>query len=122
MVWNFGRTFRKILDRFRYIAVSKTTTIYIKLARSAIIFILPDRNTSKMTFKKIGILLFVVAIASCIERNRMLQTNGFSDPFCAIFDQQTGDCVACICRGYFDKNRQCRVVSDLCQTWNINTG
>lgn len=71
-------------------------------------------------------LLILVAVLLVINSEsimpRILQRGAFSDPLCAIFDQQTGDCVACICRGYFDKNRVCRSVSDLCQTWNINSG
>jgi len=52
----------------------------------------------------------------------MLQTDGFNDPFCAVFDQKSGDCISCICRGYFDSNGRCKAIDDLCQTWNINTG
>lgn len=75
-----------------------------------------------MKLTNIGLIFVLVIAINCWDKARMLQSDGFSDPFCAIFDQQSGDCVACICRGYFDKNRQCRAVSDLCQTWNINTG
>ncbi len=75
-----------------------------------------------MIFKKIGILFVILIAAKCTYINRMLETDGFSDPFCAIFDQKTGECQACICRGYFDKNRRCQPVDDLCQSWNINTG
>lgn len=60
-----------------------------------------------MVFKKIGILFLILAVARSSYISRMLQTDGFSDPFCAIFDQQTGECQACICRAYFDRNRRC---------------
>jgi hypothetical protein len=75
-----------------------------------------------MILKQIGFIFVILMVVNCSDKARMLTSDGFLDPFCAVFDQQTGDCVACICRGYFDKNRQCHTVSDLCQTWNINNG
>ena len=75
-----------------------------------------------MLVKNITLLFILLGVATCWSGKRMLQTDGFSDPLCAIFDQKSGDCISCICRGYFDNNRRCRAVDNLCQTWNINTG
>lgn len=75
-----------------------------------------------MVGRNIVVLLVLVGVAVCWSGNRMLQKDGFSDPMCVEVDKQSGDCVSCICRAFFDKNRRCKAVSDLCQTWNINTG
>ncbi len=64
----------------------------------------------------------MLVVANSWPNKRMLQTDGFSDPLCAVFDQQTGDCLGCSCRSIFDKDRICRSVNDLCRTWNINNG
>ena len=75
-----------------------------------------------MLVKNITVFFILLGIATCWSGTRMLQTDGFNDPFCAVFDQKSGDCISCICRGYFDSNGRCKAINDLCQTWNINTG
>ena len=66
-------------------------------------------------------VLFFLVLTCCKNNDRMLQKDS-NDPLCRIVDKKTGDCDACICRAYFDENRRCRAVSDLCKTWNINVG
>lgn len=75
-----------------------------------------------MSVKNFTLFFILLGVATCWSGTRMLQTDGFDDPLCAVFDQKSGDCVSCICRGYFDSNHRCKAINDLCQTWNINTG
>lgn len=119
----YSNFLKKILMLARFISVSDLNDINIRSERNGIIInFKEEKNNLQMSLKKIGIIFVILVMASCWSTKRMLQKDGFSDPLCAVYDQNTGDCISCICRAFFDKNRQCKPVSDLCQSWNINTG
>ena len=40
-----------------------------------------------MLVKNITLLFILLGVATCWSGTRMLQTDGFSDPLCAVFDQ-----------------------------------
>ena len=67
------------------------------------------------------ILLVSIAYSSQLRASN-LRNLAWDDPFCNTWVDNGTKCTECSCHYYFNIDRKCLPISDLCKTFDINTG